>query len=356
MRRGLDFITYSAAYCPNLSPLLCRIFALAGPSIPAHFMSPPVLSTLLKLLTDLESGPSIYISCWQLSSVPFNDTNWRLGIIERSKQVLGDYLLGFQAANEPDFHIQNPNCLIAPNLATGAWTPEMVWDTGYPTDNCFAQFGSSTPQDGQTKFPNFLNHTSGRALVQPYLNSTAYAQTKGKNFFMMETNTASCGGFARLNDSFGAAPWVLDCSMQMAYGNFSGALLHVGGQNVLYNPFTPPPTNQSTFHQWTIGPIYYSTLILAETFVLSNQSQILDLGANGNNIHTPASAIYEKGNPVRVALFNYITDPSEASDYTASIAIGGGQTGTANGTPSQVKVKYLLAPSVSEKSNITWRQ
>ncbi|KAF5353171.1 hypothetical protein D9757_012643 [Collybiopsis confluens] len=337
---------------------------------------------------------------WYLG-VPFNDTNWRLGIIERGEQILGDHLLGVQAANEPDLYaghlhrnntygpndylgemqslisaidadskIQNPNCLIAPNLATGAWTPEMVWDTGfvdilssslaylavehYPTDNCFAQFGSGTPRDGQTEFPNYLNHTSGQALVQPYLNSTAYAQSKGKKFLMMETNTASCGGFAGLSDSFGAALWVLDYSMQMAYGNFSGALLHVGGQNVFYNPFTPPPTNQSTFHQWTIGPVYYSTLILAESFGLSNQSQILDLGANSNNIYTPAYAIYENGNPVRVALFNYITDPSGASDYTVSIAVGGGQTGTANGTPGQVKVKYLLAPSVSEKSNITW--
>ncbi|KAF5356520.1 hypothetical protein D9757_013519, partial [Collybiopsis confluens] len=55
-----------------------------------------------------------------------------------------------------------------------------------------------------------------------------------------------------------------------------------------------------------------------------------------------------------VSLDNLIvlSDPSEASDYTASIAIGGGQTGTANGTPSQVKVnfRYLLAPSVSEKT------
>ncbi len=71
----------------------------------------------------------------------------------------------------------------------------------------------------------------------------------------------------------------------------------------------------------------------------SNVSQILDLNANDGNIFTPAYAIYENGNPVRVALFNYITDPSGASTYTASISIGGGETGQANGTPAQVKVK-----------------
>lgn len=52
---------------------------------------------------------------------------------------------------------------------------------------------------------------------------------------MFETNTASCGGFPGISDSFGAALWGLDYAMQMAHSNFSGALFHVGGQNVFYN-------------------------------------------------------------------------------------------------------------------------
>ena len=96
---------------------------------------------------------------------------------------------------------------------------------------------------------------------------------------MFETNSASCGGFVGISDSFGAALWGLDYAMQMAYSNFSASLFHVGGQNVFYNPFTrtpilffissflflivlfiiilypAPPTNQSTYRKWTIGPI-----------------------------------------------------------------------------------------------------
>ena len=71
--------------------------------------------------------------------------------------------------------------------------------------------------------------------MNKYLNSTAYAQTKGKKLLMFETNTASCGGFPGISDAFGAALWGLDYSLQMAYSNFSGALMHVGGQNVFYN-------------------------------------------------------------------------------------------------------------------------
>jgi len=170
---------------------------------------------------------------------------------------------------------------------------------------------------------------------------------------MFETNTASCGGFAGISDSFGAALWGLDYSLQMAHSNFSGALFHVGGQNVFYNPFTPPPTNQSSFHQWTIGPIFYSALVMAEAIGPSNTTQVLDLQVNGNNEFTPGYAIYENGDPARVALFNYVTDPSGASDVTAVISVaqpnGGGSS-----TPSSVQVKYLSAASVSQKGNITW--
>lgn len=338
---------------------------------------------------------------WFLGIPFFNINPFQLAIAEQSQAILGDFLAGLQAGNEPDLYVRhghrtdpygpsdygnefgalvqamgndanavNKNLLIGPNIATGDWVPEDVWQTGfvdtytenlaylavehYPTDNCYAVYGSGTPRDAQTMFPTYLNHSAGQSIVQAYVNSGNYAQQKNKKLLMFETNTASCGGFPGISDSFGAALWGIDYSMQMAYSNFSGAMMHIGGQNVFYNPFTPPPTNQTTFHQWTIGPIYYSALIMAEAMGASNVSQILDLNANDGNIFTPAYAIYENGNPVRVALFNYITDPSGASTYTASISIGGGETGQANGTPAQVKVKYLLADSVSQKYNFRW--
>jgi hypothetical protein len=106
-------------------------------------------------------------------------------------------------------------------------------------------------------------------------------------------------------------------------------------------PFTPPPTNQSTFHQWTVGPIYWASLVIAEAFGQSNTSRIVDLGANYDNMFQPAYAVYENGKPSKVLLFNYLDDPSGANDvsYTATFAVGGGQTGQQAATPSQVRVK-----------------
>ncbi|KAG5640479.1 hypothetical protein DXG03_008374 [Asterophora parasitica] len=381
--------------------------------------TPPLIFTpdLLYMMRNISSLVNIR---WFLG-IPFNDTsNFRLQIAEQGQAILGDYLIGLQAGNEPDLYarhghrpstygpydyfgeignlvgamaadpaITNQGLLITPNIASADWTAEQVWNTGlvpsysnsiaylavekyasllfivtschtdvversYPTDNCFAQFGVGTQRDPQALFPTYLDHNAGKSIIGKFLNSTAYAQTVNKKLLMFETNTASCGGFGGISDVFGAALWGLDYGLQMAYSNFSGAQMHIGGQNVFYNPFTSPPTNQSTYHQWSVGPIYYSALVMAETLGPSNGSQVLDLNANSGNIYTPAYAIYENGNPVRVALFNFVTDPSGASDLTVSISIGGGDTGQPNGVPSQVKVKYLSASSVSQKGNYTW--
>ncbi|RPD63414.1 glycoside hydrolase family 79 protein [Lentinus tigrinus ALCF2SS1-6] len=362
--------------------------------------TPALLYTpeILYLLANISSLVNVK---WYLG-VPLNDTaNLRLEIAQYGEQILGDNLIGLQVGNEPDLYARHQhrpetygpfdyfgefgnvlgamksmglprtNLLLGPSLATGDWTPEMVWDTGfiqaysdalgaltvehYPDDNCAALYeGFGDPVDPQTEFSKFLDHTAGWNMIGQYINSTQIAQQAGKPFIMFETNSASCGGFPGISTSFGATLWALDYGLTMASANFSHALLHVGGQNVYYNPFTAPPTNETHFHQWTIGPIFYSVLAVSETLGSSNNSRIIDLGANSGNVYTPGYAIYENEKLARLAFVNFMTDPSGANDYTVTISIDGGETGRPAATPAQIKVKYLVAPSVGEKFNITW--
>ncbi|KAH9476923.1 Beta-glucuronidase [Psilocybe cubensis] len=359
--------------------------------------TPPLVFTpeLLYMLSNISSHVNVR---WHLG-VPFNDTsNFRLGIVEQGQTILGDYLIGLQIGNEPDLYAthqhrpptyspqdyfndfglmvnalkQDPlvsqrtqQLLIGPSIQF-IWTPEQVWATNfipaysdslaflsverYPSDNCAVAFPDSggTVHDPQQTFPDYLTHQSAAALVEPYLPSTALAQQSGKEFLMFETNTASCGGFPGISDSFGAALWGVDYALQMAAVNFSGALFHVGGQSVSYNPFTPPPTNESTFHQWTVGPLYYSSLVVAEALGPSNTSQVMFLEANNNNSFTPAYGIWENGNLARVLLINFVSDNSTRSDLSVSLNMDG------PGMPGTVKVKHLLAPSVAHKGNFTW--
>ena len=189
--------------------------------------------------------------------------------------------------------------------------------------------------------------------MQEYLNSTAFALQNGKRLLMFETNTASCGGFPGISNSFGAALWGIDYGLQMAAVNFGGALFHIGGQSTAYNAFTresmlqfvihgftlikilpsAPPTNQSTILSWTIGPIYYSALVVAEALGPTNTSQVMDLGANNGNQFTPAYGIWENGALARVVLINFASDSSGQSDVVVNLAMSDAQV------PSQVQVK-----------------
>lgn len=108
-------------------------------------------------------------------------------------------------------------------------------------------------------------------------------------------------------------------------------------------PFIPPPTVETFYHQWTVGPVYYAALAMAETLGPTNTAQVIDLFPNNASEFTPAYAIYENGVMARMALFNYMDDPSGANDYTATISVGGGALGEANGTPAQVQVKSVLS-------------
>lgn len=74
----------------------------------------------------------------------------------------------------------------------------------YPTNNCKV---NGKVIEAQDIFSDFLNHTSAQALVGEYLADSVLVQNAGKELVMLETNTASCGGFAGLSDSFGAAMW-----------------------------------------------------------------------------------------------------------------------------------------------------
>ena len=107
----------------------------------------------------------------------------------------------------------------------------------YPSDNCAVVWPdpNNPPKDPQEMWPQYLTHNAGINFAQPYLNSTALAQQWGKPFLLFETNSASCGGFPGISDSFGAALWGIDHALQLAHSNFSGTLFHFGGQNVSYN-------------------------------------------------------------------------------------------------------------------------
>ncbi|KAJ7301198.1 glycoside hydrolase family 79 protein [Mycena albidolilacea] len=289
---------------------------------------------LLYMMRNISSFVNVH---WFLGIPWFVTQLFDTKIITASQEILGDYLLGLQAGNEPDmYHIHkhrndsyspfdyggeisdlltqvsatnaDPSgkamkLLIGPNIAEISWTPEQVWDSGF---------------------------------VDKFHDNLAYLAVENHSL-MFEMNTASCGGFLGISDSFTAALWGLDYALEMEHSNFSGAMFHLA-----------PPTNQSTFHQWTVGPLYYSALVMAEAIGPSNNAQVINYGVDGLSSYTPIYNIYENGTPARVAIFNYIDDPSGTNTVHAVISLSGATM------PSLVKVKYLAATTVVQKGGYTW--
>ncbi|KZV69145.1 glycoside hydrolase family 79 protein [Peniophora sp. CONT] len=352
-------------------------------------------------LMQMMANVSQLLNAWWYLGIPFFNTSpFDLSIAEKGQAILGDRLLALQAANEPDLYNKHghrdqnyspssymsevgtlidqtsnnadvprkDDLWLVASSSTGeynenVWSPSAIWGTGivdnfekqlnaltvqrYPNNNCAAVYGTGTPVVPQDVFADYLTHTGVVSLAAQYIPSSQVALSHGKPLIMFETNSASCSGFVGISDAFASALWGLDWGLQLAATNFSGALFHVGGQGAYYNPFTPPPTNQSSFRQWSVGPVYYSALVMAEVLGSSNQSRVADLNMNGGQPLTPGYAIYEGDVPTKVALLNYIDDPSGAQAYTAQISIGGA-------SPSSVRVKRLSASSVSQKGNYTW--
>ncbi|KZO91654.1 glycoside hydrolase family 79 protein [Calocera viscosa TUFC12733] len=352
----------------------------------------PIINFSPELLYVLSNVSELVNAQWYFG-LAFNDTaadENALLVAQWAQDVLGDNLLALQLGNEPDLYgdhgkrdpsynisdymtdfakvegdlmaapgVERKQTLVGPSICCN-WAIGDVLDAGYLT-----QFGSGLAQvsvqhypanncklsgviDPEDIFPSYLNHSSAQAFVAPYLAAVPEILAAGKPMVLLETNTASCGGFLGVSDSFGATLWTIDLALQLAWANFTAVLLHTSGTSVYYNPVTPPPGNETRTKQWNTGSTYYAMLAVAETFGSSNVSQIVDLGTWETSIYAPSYAIYENGAPTRVALFNFVSDPSGANDYTATITLSGGSM------PASVNVRYLSAPSVSEKYNITW--
>ncbi|ORY23372.1 hypothetical protein BCR39DRAFT_507851 [Naematelia encephala] len=305
-----------------------------------------------------------------------------------AQQILGPHLIGFGLANEPDLYVDhnerpsgwtltnyldefynttsdiitqggltNPEIFLGPSvccsevgfdmsdiLGAGWLTTNLeklsaVTVQRYLTNNC----GIGGYISAQDIFYQFLNHTGPSYLTGLYTDATATVVAAGKEMIMLEMNTASCSGFPGLSDSFGAAMWLADWALAMAYGNFSAAMMHIGGTNAYYNPFTAPPWNATDPDLWVTGSPYFSTLLLAEALGSSNVSQVVDISGQ-TDIYHPVYAIYENDVLTRMVLFNYVSDTTGASTWSPTITT----------TASSVYVRYLTAVDVAEQYNITW--
>ncbi len=148
---------------------------------------------------------------------------------------------------------------------------------------------------------------------------------------------------------FAAAMWIIDYTMSLTVYNYTSVYLHTREAGTVYNVFDPASNGD-----WTIGPPYYSLLVLTEALrsVDSDGSVIVsDLGL------TKIASSYVAGNvvydatgtkPQRLVLFNFGDRSSSTSGMpTVSFNIVDGKGVLSTGNPSS------QVPSVSCSNGCT---
>ena len=172
------------------------------------------------------------------------------------------------------------------------------------------------------------------------------AHQANKQVLLGEFNTASCGGVPNISDTFAATLWQIDYVLQLASVGYSGAYIHTRESGVTYNLFDP---GNGTNTNWTTLPSFYSLLPVAELLHGAKGAYVLDMNlTNTTNANVAGYTIYDSsGAPAALALFNYADQGSQAASFLVPQI-------SSTGPDRQVFVRTLTAPSLSEKSQISW--
>lgn len=201
----------------------------------------------------------------------------------------------------------------------------------------------------------YLQHSNAVSLAQwqghgiQIINAAPAASRKP--ILMDEFNTASCGGIPNISDTFASSLWSADYALQLASVGYSGAYLHTREPGVTYNIFNPPVTPSDS---WSVGPGYYSMLAVAEALQpATNGSVVVDLNIEGSmsnaKIDVAGYAIYDvsTSHVSSLVLFNFANDSGAPTSFTIDPAFF-------NPASGHTSIRYMTAPSVNEKTNISW--
>jgi len=199
--------------------------------------------------------------------------------------------------------------------------------------------GHSYPQSAcggaSTNLTQLMNHPSIVTYTSRYKSEAAAAHSSGKNYFLGETNSATCGG-GGISPTFGAALWIVDYSIQAALQGVERLYFHQG--TIAACPYC-------WWNSTTINAPFYGAAFLSMA-IGTDARKVLQLDAASNT--TAAYALYNPaGKPVRLIAINsqYYGGPSAGARPSTSVSFSGLSVTT-------VQVWRLTAPSAESQTSL----
>ena len=178
----------------------------------------------------------------------------------------------------------------------------------------------------------------------------ANTASNAPRMLMSEFNSVACGGVPGISDTFGVgALWSIDYALQLASVGYVAAYIHTRERGISYNLLESPASGSA----WTTFPPFYSLLVVAEALAANDGNIVVDLktererSANRLNTTSAGYAIYDSEMVLStIILLNY-GDEVKTFDLRDL-------TGEPTAQIQAPYVKFLTAPSLAEKYNISW--
>ena len=166
---------------------------------------------------------------------------------------------------------------------------------------------------------------------------------------MTEFNTISCGGYSGVSDTFAATLWGVDYVLQLASVGYTATHIHTRERGIPYNLFDYPGDGVDT---WTTLPMFYSYFPVLNALQSHHGSKVVDLNLESSMNKTGSTdvayGVYDATTSelYRLVFINF-ADGDGNVEYTIP-------QGTLPPTCLTITVRYLTAPTIQEKWDITW--
>ncbi|KAF9478873.1 hypothetical protein BDN70DRAFT_807983 [Pholiota conissans] len=207
----------------------------------------------------------------------------------------------------------------------------------YPKNACGGEDAENT------NISYFATHSNIENYLSWQNKGIMHAQQLNVPVVLSEYNSVACGG-SNISSTFATSLWSIDVGLKAASMNYSAVFLHTREFGVQYNLFDPPSPENSTDPGWRTGSPYYGALFLSEA-TYEGGTVIVDLNLN-NSITSPNAtvagyALYKANSTL--GSFTFINYGQDFQVFNLP-----------SGMTPKVSYKVLTAPSVYEKTQISW--
>jgi len=301
---GPSFFTLAAALPGQVTVGLNRQLNNESNTLAAAVQAKSVMSNLLAF--ELGNEPEFYaagspiIPAGQTWSPATDATSQNTWFTDFGSKV-GSVMQGAVYLNEPTWGTAE----LIPKLTTGVPFIKSFSGHSYPQSAC----GGAA-----TNLTTLMSHTSIVSYTSRYKSEAAAAHNINKNYFLAETNSATCGG-GGISPTLGAALWIVDYSLQAALNDVERLYFHQG--TIAACPYC-------WWNDTTVNAPFYGAAFLSQALG-TDTTHIAQLDTSTNN--TAVYAFFNSSSvPVRILVINsalYSGSGTRTSTTVSFTGVGG---------------------------------